>query len=518
MEKIVTVNDLTINKITTLLNSKLYTKLEQIHFLKTVFKDPDHFDLFCKFCFPDTFTKPFASCHYDMFKFLFNKDNGVIALPRGHGKSSICVTYIIWYICNKQGKYIVYMSQNHRKSISFIEPIKKELSTNPILSFIYGDLKIGASKDESGKDREDIFDINYKIRVEALSFEKNIRGLKYGNYRPSLIILDDIEDDQRVLNPELRAKDRDKVDKEILPAIDIETGKYKMVGTILHAESLLMNKLRLYSGKILKAIDEKGRPVFFNKIQLDRLKKEMGSLKFQQEYMNEPVADENCLIRPEWVRGCFNDNLSYSDKYNIDNCDIITSGMDCAFSDSILADNTAIAVIGQNKQTSSEDKKGKYLVLFAEWIHGQSITRQMQRLSDINKKYPIYMNGIEENSVKAVSAEFETKLDFNYKLFWLGTTDEKAKLKPATDFPERRVTIGKISLVMRLATRFENKEVYLPYKTEEDKIITNRMFDELTSWGLADGKLVERGIHPDMPIALAYAFELQERNKVVIDF
>lgn len=183
---------------------------------------------------PEAFTKPFAAFHEEIVdEFMEDKDS-VVAAPRGHGKSTLIGQgFVIWNILYRKKKFIVYTSQNHVKSTQFLEPIRNELKGNARIKLVYGDLHFSTDKDDKGKDREDVFDIN-GVRVQAVSFEKNIRGFKHGNQRPDLIILDDIEDDSRVINPELRRKDSDKLTKQIIPSIDAVTGHTKMVGTMLH--------------------------------------------------------------------------------------------------------------------------------------------------------------------------------------------------------------------------------------------------------------------------------------------
>ena len=61
---------------------------------------------------------------------------------------------------------------------------------------------------------------------------------------------------------------------------------------------------------------------------------------------------------------------------------------------------------------------------------------------------------------------------------------------------------------MRLGTAFENKRFIIPYNTEADKLTFDRILAECTSYALSDGKLVEAGVHPDIPIGLGYALEL----------
>ena len=76
-------------------------------------------------------------------------------------------------------------------------------------------------------------------------------------------------------------------------------------------------------------------------------------------------------------------------------------------------------------------------------------------------------------------------------------------------------TIGKINAINRLAVSFEYKKWVIPYKTEREQDIANKLLSELTSWGLVDGKLEEFGIHPDAPIPLILVNEVLRGNSGV---
>ena len=67
----------------------------------------------------------------------------------------------------------------------------------------------------------------------------SVRGEKFGAYRPDLIIIDDLEDDELVRNPERRRILKDLFDEALIPAG--EKGKVKVlaIGTILHDDSLM---------------------------------------------------------------------------------------------------------------------------------------------------------------------------------------------------------------------------------------------------------------------------------------
>ena len=246
--------------------------------LREVFSHAENIDTFSKFCFPHAIKGKVPDFHKEIYNILFLEENSALAAPRGFAKSTITgLVYVTYCIVNKLEKYIVYMSQSHSKTVQFIEPVRDEFRNNKWLHFIYGDLNPTSGKDGEGRDREDCIDIS-GIRLEAASFEKNIRGFKYGNYRPTLIICDDIESDDRVLNPDLRVKDSNKLNRVIIPSLDVD-GRFKFIGTILHVNSLLMNKLKKYKGPIFKGLDSDYKslwPERYSYEKLMKIKKDIG--------------------------------------------------------------------------------------------------------------------------------------------------------------------------------------------------------------------------------------------------
>jgi len=470
--------------------------------LRRIFSHKENIETFSQTVFPDTVTNKIPKFHKDIYEMLFRDGNDAFAAPRGHAKTS--VTGIIFLICcivNEWEKYIVYISQNHTKTVQFIDPIRHEFKHNKMLRFIYGDLTPNPGRDDHGKDREDCFDVG-GCRVEAVSFEKNMRGFKYRNMRPTLIIGDDIESDERVLNPELRDKDRNKLNKVIIPSLDIN-GRFKMIGTILNTYSLLKNKIDLYKGKIFKACDENMEnllwPDRFTKKKLLAIKRDIGSVSFQQEYMNDPIDNTSSLIKREWVTQCFREDLSHEDVLKME-FKMKTMGADFAFSDRITADESAYVGLAR--------KDDYYYLLNCQKDKGLSVNEQMLIMRDeLQPKYKYDKMGLEENSIKAISKDIrQWKLPIT--LFWTAAADPAARKKADYNWTDKRHTVGKINLIMRLGTAFENKQFVIPYKTDEDKRIAHKILAECTSYALSDGKLVEAGVHPDIPIAMGYALEL----------
>lgn len=474
--------------------------------LQEIFSHEENIETFSEVCFPDTITNKIPRFHKEIYDLLFRPGNDALAAPRGHAKTSITgIIFLIFNIVNGLEKYIVYISQNHAKTVQFIDPIRFEFKNNKMLRFIYGDLTPRPGRDDDGKDREDCFDVG-GCRVEAASFEKNIRGFKYRNTRPTLIIGDDIESDERVLNPELRDKDKNKLNKVVIPSLDIN-GRFKMIGTLLHLDSLLNNKIKLYHGKVFQACDENLNnllwPNRFTKKILSKIKSDIGSVAFQQEYLNNPLDNTSSLIKREWVVQCFREDISSEEIFNME-FSMKTMGADFAFSDRISADESAYAGIGLKDEF--------YYLLNCQKDKGLSINEQMNILkNELQPKYKYDRMGLEENSIKAISKDIQ-QWNLPITLFWTAASDPATQKKDRS-WTDKRHTVGKINLIMRLGTAFENKRFIIPYKTEKDKYMANKILSECTSYALSDGKLVEAGVHPDIPIALGYALELMTINE-----
>jgi conserved hypothetical protein len=92
---------------------------------------------------------------------------------------------------------------------------------------------------------------NQKVQVAGSG--KKLRGLRHGAYRPDLVVLDDIENDEQVRSPEQRDKLHDWLKKTVLP-LGAAGDKLDVVyiGTILHYDSVLNRTLSSKAWKTAK--------------------------------------------------------------------------------------------------------------------------------------------------------------------------------------------------------------------------------------------------------------------------
>jgi predicted phage terminase large subunit-like protein len=163
-------------------------------------------------------------------------DMVAIAAPRGHGKST-AITHCYTLACAlfKERKYIIIVSDTYEQSVLFLQDIKRELIDNEDLIKLFG---VEHFEKEAENDIIVRLTGGHRFRIVAKGAEQKMRGLKWDNMRPDLIVCDDLENDEIVLNQERREKFRKWFDNALLPCRS-DRGIVRIVGTILHLDSLL---------------------------------------------------------------------------------------------------------------------------------------------------------------------------------------------------------------------------------------------------------------------------------------
>lgn len=162
----------------------------------------------------------------------------VVAAPRGHAKSTnFTFKDDLHAILYGYKHYILILSDSSEQAEGFLEDIKTEIEDNGNIIMDFGELK-GDKVWRTG-----VMLTKNNIKVEAIGSGKKIRGRRHRNWRPDLIVLDDIENDENVNTPEQRRKLKNWFDKAVSKAGDTYTD-IMYIGTILHYDSLLSKVLK----------------------------------------------------------------------------------------------------------------------------------------------------------------------------------------------------------------------------------------------------------------------------------
>lgn len=261
-----------------------------------------------------------------------------IAAPRGHAKSTnLTFKDTIHAISYGYKHYPMILSDSSSQAEGFLGDIKVEFEENAAIIEDFGSL-VGRVW------RDNIILTANEIKVEAIGSGMKIRGRKHRNWRPDLIVLDDIENDENVRTLEQRKKLADWYFKAVSKVGDDYTD-IVYIGTLLHYNSLLAKILKNpgYKSNKYKAViefsknqglwdmweaiytdlEDEGREEKAYQFYLENkeemlegtkvlwedklsyydlmvMKTSEGVSAFNSEEQNEPVNPEDCLFNPEW--------------------------------------------------------------------------------------------------------------------------------------------------------------------------------------------------------------------------
>lgn len=271
--------------------------------------------------------------------------NAVIVAFRNSAKSTIIsLSYILWAIFGIQKKkFILILAHTTQQAELYMKNIKDELETNDLLK-----QDLGPFREDNGWQASSIVIPKYDARIICASYQQGIRGLRHRQFRPDLIICDDVEDLESVKTKEGRDKVFQWLTGEVIPAGDQNT-RLIVVGNLLHEDSLIMKLKKLielgqFEGEYLAIpfADSDGNLAWPGKFdspeKVESEKKKIGSeIAWQREYMLRIIPDEGQVVHPEWIQ-------YYTDmpKTNFGSHRFAVFAVDLAISMKDSADYTAI--------------------------------------------------------------------------------------------------------------------------------------------------------------------------------
>ncbi len=209
--------------------------------------------LFAKFFLPHFVPVEFARHHFELFRALPHGARGRkvnILAPRGSAKSTIMAVIVplhrICYVDYDKvmgyapERFIIIVSKSYQMAESRVKSIQAELESNEKLRTYFGNF---VGKKHWGV--KSLVTAN-GVQLEPKGRGGQIRGSLSRENRPSLIISDDLDDAEKVLNPDVRKKDQDWFDTDFLRAGALDgSTNFLNIDTIKHEEataSILRNR------------------------------------------------------------------------------------------------------------------------------------------------------------------------------------------------------------------------------------------------------------------------------------
>ena len=273
----------------------------------------------------------------------------VIAAFRGSAKSTICTTsYPIWAILGRQEKkFVAILSQSQEKAQNHLGIIKHHLENNELLIRDLGPFR--EERNQFGVHALELPKFGAKIATGSL--EQSIRGIRYREHRPDVLVIDDIEQMEAMRKLENRDKVFRYLTHDVIPA----GGKNKrviIVGNKLHDDSPIMRlKYKIENGIVpgvyreYAAVDANGNIAWPGKYPTRAdLEKEKGldEAAYEREFMLRSVPDGGTVVKREHLH-------FYGRMPDFSSPDYVRTylSIDPAVSESQSADYTAMVMLSQ---------------------------------------------------------------------------------------------------------------------------------------------------------------------------
>ena len=266
------------------------------------------------------------------------------SVPRGHSKSSyLSNMYPVYNIVYSLKNYIVILSETEAGARMFTEWVNNQLKFNEKLRNDFGEM-LSTNAKMNVTDNSEIFVTHNNIKVQGASMGKQLRGSRHLNYRPDLIIADDLESSKNTNTPELREKNLHWWNSVVMPMGDPTRTGIIYMGTLVHPSGLLPAvmeradfKSKRYSAIISPPLNqdlwEKYEEIYrnqenpsrkedaedyylANKEEMDKgiqtlwadrfpyyklmqQKVNIGTKAFNSEMLNLPYSDEDAIFKPD---------------------------------------------------------------------------------------------------------------------------------------------------------------------------------------------------------------------------
>lgn len=296
-------------------------------------------------------TCPTADFQREIFNLIQNEELQKISITafRGSAKSTIATLALpIWALVGKPTKkYTLLVSLTQGLAKQILTNIKQELSSNELLIRDFGPFSEVAEEWRSNS----LVIPQYNSRISAISQGERIRGLRHRQYRPDLIIIDDVEDLESVKTRESRDSLWNWFSGEIKPIGDNGT-RIITVGNLLHEDSLMMRiKNNTQTGGMdgvyreyrlldsYKNIAWPGKYPTMKDIEAKR-KDIADEATWQREFLLNIISDEDRIVKQPWIK--YYDALPDSYRYP---ARLVCIGVDLAISLSESANKTTLVPV-----------------------------------------------------------------------------------------------------------------------------------------------------------------------------
>lgn len=266
-------------------------------------------EFFIEFFLADQLDMSVPQFHEEIWTLLTDQDKErvLLAIPRGHAKTTLAKLCVVWYWLFTTHRFCVYLSNTAPIAKGACRDIIEWLS-HPNFIKIFGQIRVIKQSDNEGLW---IFDLpmgNGRFKrciLRALGQGQQMRGINIDNQRPDLAIVDDVEDNDNTASETQQKKLDQWMYGPFLQAL-AQRRKVLWLGNMLSKTSLLARQSRnpkwnpVVFGCLIKGADGFLKPLWPQRWTVEDLTesfreyKAMGLVEtWMCEMMNMPGHGEN---------------------------------------------------------------------------------------------------------------------------------------------------------------------------------------------------------------------------------
>ena len=442
-----------------------------------------------KTLFPSRFHRDFDEPHQQILDALDDDSikKLVICAPRGVGKTSLVSLLVAaQHLLFLKSRFIVMVSQSATTSIAQSENLKKELTENPLIRKLFGDIKT----DTFAKDQWVASVAGQETMVYPRGAGQVVRGMIYRDWRPDLILIDDLEDSELVTSAEQRAKLKKLFFADLLPVIDEGESDHRFiyVDTLKHEDSLLAHLLEHPEWHAIKLeiCDDNLKSYFPNFMSDARIKAKYeeyqaaGELTtFYQEYRSQAHAGgEDAVFQARFFKYYEEADFQLNHDVNVENLMLL----DPARTANMNSAETGIVCVAVNMKNSAMYVRD---VLGAKLHPHEMYNEICSRIEQFNiTVLGVEVTGLHEfitHPLKNELARRNINVEF-VELHARGGGDERGKVK----------RIKSLVHYYRLGLVYHNKTVSGPLEAQLLSFPRSRRWDLMDAFGYIP-ELLEKG-------------------------
>ncbi len=317
-----------------------------------------------------------------------------LAIPRAHSKTTLAQISAIHHLLFTKMSYCLYMSSTSGHSVACVNDIIGWIESDNFVR-VFGETEFHSRQEGKG-----FYDFTLptgkRCILKAFGAGQKVRGTKINRRRPQLIIVDDLEDNDNIGNPDLFMALKRWVYGPFKKCVDPFMNKWIWIGNMIKQQSMLYenHQSEFWYSVLYGCILANGKSLWPDLWPLDALRRDFAEYQeagladvWFAEMMNMPMAGMNAIIKAS--------EITYLPKVVPREQELGFMTVDLAISNETWAHKTAVAVHVWVPEMEV------WQIAFTNSWRGMDPIMLFRELVALGETWGIYLVGIESVAYQA---------------------------------------------------------------------------------------------------------------------